>query len=304
VLATQYPGPYYVYVANFGTGTAPGTISEYEADTTAGYLSAISEYYTDQPIVAATGDGPSALAQATVTTNLNGNLVTSTYVYVANFNDATIDAYSVSPGTADYSYVPGQLVPLAPMASTPTGQMPVAMTVATLPNPDYPASSNYVGISYLYAVNSGSNSVTAYSISPTNGSLTPLPMNSFAVGLTPTSATTVEPFTVGGTISGLTAPGLVLQDNNSYNLSVASGSTTFTIATAAIGTPYDVTVLTSPTGETCMVSNGTGTVGVGNVTTVNITCGNNTPEIDPRSAIGALALLLGALVVLRSRVAE
>src|SRR5579864_2240194 len=58
--------------------------------------------------------------------------------------------------------------------------------------------------------------------------------------------------TVGGTISGLTASGLVLQDNGADNLTVAANATTFTFATPVVtGSPYAVTVLTQPTGETC-----------------------------------------------------
>jgi hypothetical protein len=79
-------------------------------------------------------------------------------------------------------------------------------------------------------------------------------------------------FTIGGTITGLTASGLVLQNNGADNLSRASGATSFTFATpVAAGTGYDVTVLTQPTGETCAVTNGSGTAN-SNVTNVAVTC--------------------------------
>jgi 6-phosphogluconolactonase (cycloisomerase 2 family) len=86
--------------------------------------------------------------------------------------------------------------------------------------------------------------------------------------------------TVGGTISGLTASGLVLQDNGGDNLTVASGATTFTFATPVqTGAPYAVTVSTQPTGETCTVSGGSGTAGATAVTTVSIVCSSVTVTV-------------------------
>ncbi|MBK9502017.1 MAG: hypothetical protein IPO06_22110 [Leptospiraceae bacterium] len=77
---------------------------------------------------------------------------------------------------------------------------------------------------------------------------------------------------IGGTITGLTATGLVLQNNAGNDLTVASGATSFTFSTAiATGTAYAVTVKTQPTGLTCTVSSGTGTA-TANVTTPSITC--------------------------------
>ncbi|MCP5501119.1 MAG: hypothetical protein H7A25_14520, partial [Leptospiraceae bacterium] len=80
-------------------------------------------------------------------------------------------------------------------------------------------------------------------------------------------------YTIGGSISGLTASGLVLQNNAGDNLTVASGATSFTFATpVASGATYAVTVQTHPTGQTCVVGSGSGTVASANVTNVSITC--------------------------------
>ncbi|MBW4053475.1 MAG: hypothetical protein HIU85_18835 [Proteobacteria bacterium] len=79
-------------------------------------------------------------------------------------------------------------------------------------------------------------------------------------------------YTVGGTIAGLSASGLVLADNGGDNLSVASGATSFTFATALqSGAAYNVTVATQPAGATCTVTSGTGTV-TANVTSVAVSC--------------------------------
>ncbi|HVT08471.1 MAG TPA: hypothetical protein VHO67_13510 [Polyangia bacterium] len=83
-------------------------------------------------------------------------------------------------------------------------------------------------------------------------------------------------YAVGGTVSGLSGSGLVLQDNAGDNLSV-SGNGTFTFGTkVASGSPYAVTVLTPPSSpnQNCAVSNGTGTIGGSAVSNVTVTCTN------------------------------
>ena len=79
-------------------------------------------------------------------------------------------------------------------------------------------------------------------------------------------------FNVGGTISGLTVSGLVLA-NGSDTLSVPAGASTFTMPTAvAYGSSYAVTVATQPTGLTCDVTNGSGTMPADAVTNIAVKC--------------------------------
>jgi len=86
------------------------------------------------------------------------------------------------------------------------------------------------------------------------------------------SLTFLPTSTIGGTVSGLTGTGLVLQLNGGGNLGVsASGPFTFP-ARLGNGTPYSVTVFAQPSGQTCTVANGSGTLGSANVTTVSVTC--------------------------------
>ena len=83
---------------------------------------------------------------------------------------------------------------------------------------------------------------------------------------------TATTYTVGGTVSGLNAAGLVLTDNGGNALSVASGASTFTFTQALqSGASYSVAVSTQPTGETCAVGSGSGSVSA-NVTNVTVTC--------------------------------
>jgi hypothetical protein len=78
--------------------------------------------------------------------------------------------------------------------------------------------------------------------------------------------------TLGGTISGLSASGLVLA-NNGATVAVGSGATTFAFsASITTGSTYAVTVQSAPSGQTCSVANGTGTAGTADINNVVVTC--------------------------------
>jgi len=103
----------------------------------------------------------------------------------------------------------------------------------------------------------------------------------------------VNTFTVGGTVSGLGGT-LVLQNNGTDNLSVAA-SGGFTFATALqTGSPYSVTVLTQPAGQTCTVANATGTVSGASVASVSVSCTVNT------FTVGGAAFGVSGTLVLRN----
>ena len=86
------------------------------------------------------------------------------------------------------------------------------------------------------------------------------------------------PYSVGGSISGYTGSGLVLQDNGANNDAIASGTATFSFAGVASGAAYSVTVATQPSGETCAVTGGTGTA-TGNVTAIVVACTANSYSV-------------------------
>lgn len=80
-------------------------------------------------------------------------------------------------------------------------------------------------------------------------------------------------YTVGGSVTGLAGGTLVLQNNGGDDLSVSSnGGFTFGTALAG-GTGYAVTVRTQPSGQSCTVRNGTGSVVSANVGSVEVSCG-------------------------------
>jgi len=80
-------------------------------------------------------------------------------------------------------------------------------------------------------------------------------------------------FAVKGAVGGLTGAGLTLLLNGGGAVPVSAGSTTFGFPSIASGGRYDVTIGTQPSGQTCSVNGGSGTVGGTDVVTVIVTCG-------------------------------
>ena len=79
-------------------------------------------------------------------------------------------------------------------------------------------------------------------------------------------------FSLGGTIRGLTSPGLVLS-NGLESVDPPAGATTFTFQKKfPTATSFDVTVATQPFGETCQVTNGIGVILTSGVSDVDVSC--------------------------------
>ena len=86
---------------------------------------------------------------------------------------------------------------------------------------------------------------------------------------TPTSPPAT--YSVGGVVSGL-AGTIVLQNNAGDDLTVSGGGA-FQFATKVLsGAAYSVTVKTTPSGWSCVVSNGSGTVASADVSSVVVAC--------------------------------
>ena len=95
-----------------------------------------------------------------------------------------------------------------------------------------------------------------------------------------TLACVLNSYALGGTITGLTADGLVIANgSNTGTLTVGKPTDTtpftYTMPNVNYGVTYSITVVQQPTGQTCTVANGTGTMAAANVTNANITCVNN-----------------------------
>jgi len=177
-----------------------------------------------------------------------------------------IDVYSIDPSTGALAEINGS--PFLTQAS--------AASVAIDP------SGNFA-----YVPSCCLNIITGYSLNTVTGAMSPLPAT-FPTGEDPSEMIFVKTnqscavtscatnfYQISGTISGLTGTGLVLQDNGGNALPVSAGATSFAFATAiASGGRYNVTTLSQPSspGQTCTVSNGSGTVANANITNVQVTC--------------------------------
>ncbi|HYM42810.1 MAG TPA: hypothetical protein VET46_08625 [Steroidobacteraceae bacterium] len=98
-------------------------------------------------------------------------------------------------------------------------------------------------------------------------------------------------YTVGGSVSGLSGSGLVLEDNGGDDLPIGANGA-FTFATAlAVGAAYSVTVKTQPgaPAQTCSLTGASGAVGAANVTSVAVSCATNTYTIG-----GSVSGLIGS----------
>jgi hypothetical protein len=80
-------------------------------------------------------------------------------------------------------------------------------------------------------------------------------------------------YTIGGTLAGLPATeSIVLQNNSSDDLTLhANGAFSFSTPIAT-GSMYDVTILTTPLGQTCGVTSPSGVVAGADVTNVQVSC--------------------------------
>ncbi|HEX4025285.1 MAG TPA: kelch repeat-containing protein [Steroidobacteraceae bacterium] len=80
-------------------------------------------------------------------------------------------------------------------------------------------------------------------------------------------------YSIGGTITGLAASGLVLADGTD-TLNVPIGASSFTFPTKiASGGAYAITIQTPPAGTSCQLLNAAGTVTVSAITNVMVVCG-------------------------------
>lgn len=87
-----------------------------------------------------------------------------------------------------------------------------------------------------------------------------------------TVACSTQSYQVGVTVLGSAdVTGLVLQNNGGNNLSLTSSGTYSFSASVPSQKPYDVSILTQPSGRTCFVNNPSGTVAAANVS-VTVGC--------------------------------
>jgi hypothetical protein len=85
---------------------------------------------------------------------------------------------------------------------------------------------------------------------------------------------------LGGTITGLSKDGLVLQNNGGTPLAVAAGSQVFSFPDLLRNDQdFNVTIQSAPASAVCTIANGKGKTGAFNVTSVVVHCITNSYEL-------------------------
>jgi hypothetical protein len=131
---------------------------------------------------------------------------------------------------------------------------------------DFPASVAY-GSAYDVTVGT---QAAGESCSVANGVGTVGRGNVTNITVTCASAAT---YSIGGTVSGLSSGASVkLLDNNASPITVPANGTFVFAAQLRSGAAYSASVATQPTGESCAVTQGSGTVGTAAVTTIQVAC--------------------------------
>lgn len=86
-------------------------------------------------------------------------------------------------------------------------------------------------------------------------------------------AAATGPFTIGGTVTGLTLPGLQLELNGRQVKTIDSdGPHVYFSPGLNPGEAYEVGILVTPAGLVCSIAGASGTMGFGNVTDVDVSC--------------------------------
>jgi hypothetical protein len=87
----------------------------------------------------------------------------------------------------------------------------------------------------------------------------------------------VNTYSIGGVVTGLTAPSIVLQNNGGDNLTISANGA-FIFSGRGLETDnYSITVLTQPSPATshCTVTNASGTISSSNISNITVTCQAN-----------------------------
>ena len=117
----------------------------------------------------------------------------------------------------------------------------------------------------------------------------------------------IPTYSVGGTVSGLTGS-VTLQNNGGDDIIKTTNDGFAFVTELEDGVAYAVTVSTQPTGQTCEVTNGSGTIATADVTDVDVNCVDVAPPAPatpvPTMSEWALILLtmfLGLMVFANRR---
>jgi hypothetical protein len=211
-----------------------------------------------------------------VTTLTNGQITDTVTVIVG---EAVPPTYSVG-GT------------VSGLTGSVTLQNNVGDDIIKTTNDGFTFTAQAEGSDYVVTVSSQPSGQTC---SVGNGSGTNITAN--ITNVTVTCVTDEVPtYTVGGTVSGLT--GSVTLQNNSSDDIIKTTNDGFTFPAQAGGTDYAVTVSSQPTGQTCSVTNDSGTNITADVTNVSVACIDDVVAPPPVPMVPVPTLSEWALILL------
>jgi hypothetical protein len=154
-----------------------------------------------------------------------------------------------------------------PSGNTVTLQNNSANNLAVNANGSFSFSSTLdSGASYAVTVLTQPVSATC---SVANGTGT---IDSYGSDVSNVKVTCTTTASITGTITGLASGTAVTLANNGSTLPIPANGTFAFPGILAAGTAYNVTVNTQPAGQTCTVSNGSGTVVTGTATAIVVSC--------------------------------
>ena len=219
----------------------------------------------------------SASATYTVTATNAGGSTQTNFTVIVNAGPPTI-SYTGSPFTFT------QHSPITTMTPTVLG----TITSCSI-SPNLPAG---LSIHNTTCVISGTPTATQVATTHTITATNANGNTTTTISLTIGSAF----YTIGGTVAQLAGSNtIVIQNNGTDNKSITiNGAFTFTTSIAS-GATYNVTVLTQPSGQNCVVTNPTGTVSTANIADVVVTCtGNSNGALSSGTILNPLPANIGS----------
>jgi hypothetical protein len=263
-----------VYTISYGTvstptfGVAAGTYNSDQSVSISTSTSGTTIYYTTNGTDPTTGS-----TQYTGSVSIAGHGTSLTLKAIAVKTGMLNSAIASSAYTITYSTVATPTFSLE--AGTYTGARTITLSTTTTTANIYYTTN---GDTPTCASTMYGSSITVSTVTTVKAIACKSGMLNSAVA----SATYTIQYTVGGSITGLSATGLVLRNNGGNSLTVNSGDTSFTFSNPInAGSAYAVTVQTQPTGLICTPSSATGTVGSANVTSVSVACVMAAPTFSP-----------------------
>ena len=272
-----------------GSGTASANVTNVTVDCSGNsynIAATVAGLVTGATVVLQDNGGGDLTVSGNGTSNFNTPIVSGSVYAVTVLTQPAGEDCTVANGSGTVMSANVTIaVTCAPMSYSVSGNVTGLQTGASVALQDNGANTTAVSANGSFTFTAPVAGGAAYAVTvltqPTgqtctiaNGSGTVAGANIVNVAITCSTNT----YAIGGTVTGLAGTGLTLQDNGGDNLAVAtSGSFTFNTQIAS-GSPYAAAILTQPSGQTCSVSNGSGTVSAAAITNIAVTCTTSAPS--------------------------